>query len=72
MFDCDLLLVDGVRLWALRYAAGLPLDARAPAPESAAFFVLNPDPRVYRRVPGFRLLYEGPPGVARWRVYRRQ
>ncbi len=69
-FDCRVLLVDAVRLWALRYAAGLPLSVRAPPVESAAYALLNPSPSVYREVPGFRLLYAGPREPHRWRIYR--
>jgi hypothetical protein len=69
-FDCRVLLVDAVRLWALRYAAGLRISVREPPAESAAYALLNPSPHIYREVPGFQLLYAGPREPDRWRIYR--
>ena len=61
---CDHLVVDRFTLWFLsRYAAGLPLAAREPAPGSAAAALLSQDQATLESIPGYELLYRSPPDV---------
>ena len=68
-FAARYLLIDMNLLWGARYQAGLPLSAWHPIEGTAAFELLNPNPRVYQHVPGFKLLYKSEDDSAFWRLY---
>jgi len=68
-FDARYLLLDLNLVWGARYQAGLPLSAWHPTEGTAAFELLNPNPRVYEHVPGFKLLYKSEDDIAIWRLY---
>ncbi len=68
-FDSRYLLIDMNLIWGARYQAGLPQSAWHPIEGTAAFELLNPNPRVYRHVPGFKLLYKSDDDTALWRLY---
>lgn len=60
-FAARVVVVDRYTLWELsRATAGLPLSARAPAPGTAAAWMLSQDDATLASVPGFRLLYRSP------------
>jgi len=60
-FEASYLLVDVRRLRRWRYHAGVPPSVRGEPAGSAAQSLLHWRPGVYRKVPGFRLLYESSP-----------
>ena len=68
-FAARYLLIDMNLVWGARYQAGLPFSAWHPIEGTAAFELLNPNPRVYRHVPGFKLLYKSEDDTAFWRLY---
>ena len=68
-FDARYLLIDMNLVWGARYQAGLPSSAWHPLEGTAAFELLNPNPRVYRHVPGFKLVYKSEDDTAFWRLY---
>jgi hypothetical protein len=68
-FAARYLLIDMNLIWDSRYQAGLPMSAWHPNEGTAAFELLNPKPRVYRQVPGFKLLYKSEDDTAFWRLY---
>ena len=68
-FAARYLLIDMNLVWGARYQAGLPISAWHPIEGTAAFELLNPNPRVYRHVPGFKLLYKSEDDTAFWRLY---
>ena len=68
-FDARYLLIDVYLVWGAHYQAGLPMSARSPDEGTAAFQLLNPNPRVYRSLPGFKLLYQSEDDTALWRLY---
>jgi hypothetical protein len=72
-FRCRHVLVDRHVLWDLsRWTAGLRLAERAPRAGTAAEVLLGEDPEALRRVEGFELLYQSPPGIdgADYRLFR--
>ena len=68
-FAARYLLLDMNLVWGARYQAGLPLSAWHPDEGTAAFQLLNPNPSVFERVPGFKLLYRSADTTAFWRLY---
>ena len=68
-FATRYLLLDLHLVWGARYQAGLPMSAWRPIEGTAAFDLLNPNPRVYQHVPGFKLLYTSEDDTAFWRLY---
>ncbi len=68
-FAARYLLLDMNLVWGARYQAGLPLSAWHPDEGTAAFQLLNPNPGIFQRVPGFKLLYRSEDTTAFWRLY---
>jgi hypothetical protein len=68
-FAARYLLIDMNLVWGARYQAGLPWSAWHPIEGTAAFELLNPNPRVYQHVPGFKLRYKSEDDSAFWRLF---